>query len=213
MTTQQTERDALRKLAVDANPEVHGYTGEWFTANALHLNFGLSIENAKYVAAANPAKVIELLDAMDAQDQQIAELDKQVFALTGEVANKADYAARMYRMHQEVSAELDALREQEPAWWHAECADPDYSGFHQSEGDAFTEVSDHGGYYYALYTKQGAVVAPAQPQDVNAELVDALERIADTKNYGEDGIWNAESYPDEIARTALAKAAQQKGQS
>jgi hypothetical protein len=33
----------------------------------------------------------------------------------------------------------------------------------------------------------------------------ALWRIADDANYGSDGTWSADSYPDEIARAALAQ--------
>jgi len=39
----------------------------------------------------------------------------------------------------------------------------------------------------------------------NARMQAALEKIADDDNYGEDGCWNAESYPDEIAEAALTK--------
>jgi hypothetical protein len=31
----------------------------------------------------------------------------------------------------------------------------------------------------------------------------ALERIADSSNWGEDGCWDADSYPNEIAEEAL----------
>jgi hypothetical protein len=31
----------------------------------------------------------------------------------------------------------------------------------------------------------------------------ALERIADSSNWGEDGCWDADSYPNEIAEKAL----------
>jgi hypothetical protein len=50
-------------------------------------------------------------------------------------------------------------------------------------------------------------------QEANARLIAAapdmlaaLERIADPSNYGSDGGWDAASYPDEIARAAIAKA-------
>jgi len=35
------------------------------------------------------------------------------------------------------------------------------------------------------------------------KLEAALREIADSANWGNDGCWNAESYPDEIARKAL----------
>jgi hypothetical protein len=47
---------------------------------------------------------------------------------------------------------------QEPAWYHAECDDPDYSRFTQEKDEAFAIVSDKGGYVTPLYT-----VPPAAP--------------------------------------------------
>ena len=37
------------------------------------------------------------------------------------------------------------------------------------------------------------------------QLEAALQDIADSANWGDDGCWTAESYPDEIARKALEK--------
>lgn len=37
-----------------------------------------------------------------------------------------------------------------------------------------------------------------------AEMREALKRIADQDNYGSDGSWTAESYPDAIAEAALS---------
>ena len=39
--------------------------------------------------------------------------------------------------------------------------------------------------------------------DSIVQLKKALERIADSSNWGEDGIWDADSYPDEIAKEAF----------
>jgi len=39
--------------------------------------------------------------------------------------------------------------------------------------------------------------------DSIVQLKKALERIADSSNWGEDGCWDADSYPDEIAKEAL----------
>jgi hypothetical protein len=49
---------------------------------------------------------------------------------------------------------------QEPAWYHAECDDPDYSRFTQEKDEAFAIVSDKGGYVTPLYTVPFA--APVQ---------------------------------------------------
>jgi hypothetical protein len=48
----------------------------------------------------------------------------------------------------------------EPAWYHAECNDPDYSRFTQEKDEAFAIVSDKGGYVTELYTR--AQPAPVQ---------------------------------------------------
>ena len=45
-----------------------------------------------------------------------------------------------------------AQTEQEPAWYHAECDDPDRSGFFKEASDAATQVNDHGGHVTPLYT-------------------------------------------------------------
>ena len=39
--------------------------------------------------------------------------------------------------------------------------------------------------------------------DSIVQLKKALERIADSSNWGQDGCWDADSYPDEIAKEAL----------
>ena len=56
---------------------------------------------------------------------------------------------------------------QEPAWYHAECDDPDYSRFTQEKDEAFAIVSDKGGYVTELYTRaQPAPVQEPVTQDV-----------------------------------------------
>ena len=45
-----------------------------------------------------------------------------------------------------------AQPEQEPAWYHAECNDPDHSGFFKEAIDAVTQVNEHGGFVTKLYT-------------------------------------------------------------
>ena len=49
---------------------------------------------------------------------------------------------------------------QEPAWYHAECDDPDYSRFTQEKDEAFAIVSDKGGYVTPLYTTPSAAPVP-----------------------------------------------------
>jgi hypothetical protein len=62
---------------------------------------------------------------------------------------------------------------QEPAWYHAECNDPDYSRFTQEKDEAFSIVSDKGGYVTPLYTTSPAQPAPVQslPFGVGGGLV------------------------------------------
>lgn len=38
-----------------------------------------------------------------------------------------------------------------PDWYHAECDDPDRSGFYLEKSDAQTQVNDHGGYVTELF--------------------------------------------------------------
>jgi len=126
MTTQQTERDALRKLAEAATP------GPWiagddqdsdyfligppsFDAVVTNLVVKLHAQNnALFLAEANPAKVIELLDAMDAQALRIGELEKNAEADAFLIALANDNAARLLVERDALRAELDALRGQEP---------------------------------------------------------------------------------------------------
>lgn len=60
---------------------------------------------------------------------------------------------------------------QEPVaeWWHAECVDPDRSGFYRTKAEALTQVSEHGGTVTALYA--------APPS--TAALVEALNGLLD----------------------------------
>jgi len=42
-------------------------------------------------------------------------------------------------------------------------------------------------------------------KDKSEKLEAALRRIEDSNNYGSDGCWVGDSYPDEIARAALGE--------
>ena len=57
------------------------------------------------IAATNDAAAA--IEALQGENERQS---KEIFALTGEVANKADYAARMYSMNEAVKAERDALQ-------------------------------------------------------------------------------------------------------
>ena len=65
---------------------------------------------------------------------------------------------------------------QEPDWYHAECMDPDRSGFFVDKADAEARVSDQGGTVTALYT---AAPQPAQVPDAkDAEIAALKEKLA-----------------------------------
>ena len=64
-------------------------------------------------------KLLDLVDAcqntgskvdFEALRQAITEQTKQIFALTGEVANKAEYAANMYRMNEAQARQIASLQ-------------------------------------------------------------------------------------------------------
>lgn len=92
-------------------------------------------------------------------------------------------------------AELEAALAQqgEPAWYHAECADPDYSRFTQDKAEAYAIVSDKGGYVTELFAAPEA-----------SELLVAL--IGMVREY--EGYFEGAPEPNSLvnARAAIAKA-------
>jgi hypothetical protein len=68
-------------------------------------------EWAKLVFEANKTTDSLLLQRAALQEKLDAQA-KQIFALTGEVANKADYAARMCRMHDAAQSQLEVQAKQ-----------------------------------------------------------------------------------------------------
>ena len=66
---------------------------------------------------------------------------------------------------------------QEPDWYHAECMDPDRSGFFVDKADAEARVSDQGGTVTALYT--------AAPQPAQVPLTE--EQIEDMRGEANRG--------------------------
>ena len=97
-------------------------------------------------AALLPARTLAIVDAhhaklMAAMDEKDAEIARLTAA--GPVA---------------------AQPQGEPVWFHAECDDPDYSGFHLERGDAEAAVSDHGGVVTELCERYTHPIAqPVQP--------------------------------------------------
>lgn len=101
MTTEDLMK--LRELAEAAHSDLPVYGCKWLTANALHLNFGLSRKAADYVGSIGPAKVIELLDALEAQG-------REVVRLTESLRYEVDCVAAIGGERDTLSAELAAIR-------------------------------------------------------------------------------------------------------
>lgn len=82
----------------------------------------------------------------------------------------------------QLQAKLDELQRQDADWFHAECDDPDYSGFYQSEADAITQVNEHGGYVTSLYAAPKAL-EPLTDEQI-AEIVRDAAKGAATRRDG-----------------------------
>ncbi|MBT2300414.1 hypothetical protein J7E70_08040 [Variovorax paradoxus] len=85
----------------------------------------------------------------------------------------------------------EAPAQTEAAWFHAECDDPDYSGFFQCQADALTQVNDHGGEVTALYEGPmpemiDASPAPVQTHAGASEGADMFWDHDDGENFGHD---------------------------
>ncbi|EOY5729789.1 ead/Ea22-like family protein [Enterobacter bugandensis] len=74
------DKRALREAAEKAISE-EGET--WWNEDQLASDYGLALHrtDAKFIAAANPANVLALLDELEAKDKQIAELERELVAM------------------------------------------------------------------------------------------------------------------------------------
>lgn len=125
-----------------------------------------------YISATNPEELIELLDALEVQAARIADLE----------ADRDHWkAARESAMFagEQMRAELDALRVQEPVACYAD---------HRLTPEGTTEFFGYadkklipGRLLYAF------PVPPTKPLDVHAELVAAAERVSLKYGYADDG--------------------------
>lgn len=75
----------------------------------------------------------------------------------------------------------------EPVWHHAECNDPDRSGFYLAKSDAQTQVNDHGGYVTELFAGPlPHLIAEPASQTLDADLW----YLQDTRSFiGNDVVW------------------------
>jgi hypothetical protein len=88
---------------------------------------------------------------MSVTKDQVLEIAAELFGR--EAANAVvplKHLSKFARRVLEVAAQ-NAAGLREPDWFHAECNDPDRSGFFRSESDAQTQVNDHGGSVTGLY--------------------------------------------------------------
>lgn len=74
------DKQALREAAEKAISE-EGET--WWNEEQLASDYGLALHkaDAKFIAAANPAIVLNLLDELEAKDRRITELKRELVAM------------------------------------------------------------------------------------------------------------------------------------
>lgn len=146
VTTELTQR--MREAAEKAT------SGDWFTdthngvcaVDGLNQNYYVAQCNSKFIALANPANVLALLDALQAKDKQICDLENQLASgFTPEALAQEDRAesaeARVSELEEELRqcikrlfswqdsgiaaanrvAELEARIEQQPVAYTEEC--------------------------------------------------------------------------------------------
>jgi hypothetical protein len=90
-----------------------------------------------------------------------------------------------------------------PGPWETNKNDIISSDIEVVASDGFVSVADCSP-YDALYIAAANPQAILQMIAVIEQMKVALETIADSDNWGEDGCWNSSSYPDEIAEDCLA---------
>ena len=89
------DKQALREAAEKAISE-EGET--WWNEEQLASDYGLALHrpDAKFIAAANPATVLALLDALEAKDKRIAELERDETQLIEERDSAEQALSEMY---------------------------------------------------------------------------------------------------------------------
>jgi len=99
---------------------------------------------------------------------------------------------------------------QEPAWYHADCNDPDYSRFTQEKDEAFAIVSDKGGHVTELYTRAQPAPAPKDMVLLPKRMTQAMRDVTDQEDWAwEDLLAAAEAITeDEYNEIATPPAAQ-----
>jgi len=70
-------------------------------------------------------------------------------------------------------ARVAKLEKQEPFYYFADCDDPDYSRLYNTEGDALSQISDHGGDVVKLYVNPVAQAGQV-PEELAAKINECL---------------------------------------
>lgn len=130
---------------------------------AAGLGYPLSKEEAvKLWYSGFRSEVITVLEAWEAIGHDIGmNPDK------GELLASLRYMLEKCEAHDAAQARVAELEKQEPFYYFADCDDPDYSRLYNTEGDALSQISDHGGDVVKLYAAPVApdVALPPMPTD------------------------------------------------
>ncbi|EMB9982514.1 hypothetical protein VAL34_001079 [Pseudomonas aeruginosa] len=127
---------------------------------------------------------------------RMVDFDHIAGALRADRDSWAEQAEQRLADWDEMRKERDAalarvveLEKQEPFYYFADCDDTDYSGLHNTLGDALTQVADHGGSVVELYRKP-----PAQAQHSVPDVCDSKEQNAFEEWASKEGM-NMECHP------------------
>lgn len=112
------------------------------------------------------------LRAIEEQHDRIAgALRVELKSATQDKTSTLMLLSTMRKERDAAQATLAELEKQEPFYYFADCDDPDYSRLYNTEGDAISQISDHGGDVVKLYASPVAQAgqAPQAWLDVQAE--------------------------------------------
>lgn len=157
------EWDAWQARAALAQPSPAPELPAEDELEAAGLGYPLSKEEAvKLWYSGFRSEVITVLEAWEAIGHDIGmNPDK------GELLASLRYMLEKCEAHDAAQARVAELEKQEPFYYFADCDDPDYSRLYNTEGDALSQISDHGGDVVKLYAAPVApdVALPPMPTD------------------------------------------------
>jgi hypothetical protein len=114
----------------------------------------------------------------------------------------------------EAEERMHALTQGVPVWYHAECADPDYSRFTQDKAEAHAIVSDKGGYVTELFAAAKQGKPPRFPAVLRKMWsgTEVQEWINENWSAGSGGTntMTSQIHPDDIAVDKFAAAMKDK---